>query len=75
MFGAVRGAILDILNKINRADFHLNRYEVKIPIRDHVKLKKCMLGAESKLHHAIFSADFTSLLLASRHQGLLRKKL
>jgi hypothetical protein len=38
MFRAIRGAILDILNKINRADFFLNRHEVKIPIRAHLKL-------------------------------------
>jgi hypothetical protein len=68
VFRAVRGAILDILSKINRADFFLNRHEVKIPIRAHVKLQKLMLGAESKLH-AIFSTDFTSL-----HQGLLGTK-
>jgi hypothetical protein len=47
MFRAVRGVILDILNKINRADFFINRHEVKIPIRAHVKLQKLMLGAES----------------------------
>jgi hypothetical protein len=69
MFRAVRGAILDILNKINWADFFLNRYKVKIPIRAHVKLQKLIPGAESKLD-AIFSADFISL-----HQGLLGKKL
>jgi hypothetical protein len=58
MFRAVRGAILDILNKINQADL-LNRHEVKIPKREpmlHVNLQKLMLGAESKLH-AIFSTD------------------
>jgi hypothetical protein len=59
---------LDILNKINRAEFFLNRHEVKFPITAHVKLQKLMLRAESKLH-AIFSADFISL-----HQGLLGKK-
>jgi hypothetical protein len=69
MFRAVRGAILDILNKINRADFFLNCHEVKIPISAHVKLQKLILGAESKLH-AIFSTDFISL-----HQGLLGKKM
>jgi len=68
MFGAVRGAILDILNKINRADFHLNRYEVKIPIRDHVKLKKCMLGAESKLYIIPFSQLISHP--CSLHQGI-----
>jgi hypothetical protein len=64
MFRAVRGAILESLNKINQANFFLNSHEEKIPIRAHVKLKKIMLGAESKLH-AIFSTDFISL-----HQGL-----
>jgi len=56
----VRGAILDILNKSNRADFVLNSHKVKLPIRAHVKLKKSILGAESKLR-GIFSTDFISL--------------
>jgi len=63
----VRGAILDILNKSNRADFVLNSHKVKLPIRAHVKLKKSILGAESKLR-GIFSTDFISL-----HQKLWTK--
>jgi hypothetical protein len=52
-------------NEKKSGRFFLNRHEVKIPIRPHVKLQKLTLGAESKLH-AIFSTDFISL-----HQGLL----
>ena len=68
MFRAVRGAILDSLNKINRAVLFKLPLS-KNPHKAHVKLQKLILGAESKLH-AIFSADFISL-----HQGLLGKKL
>jgi len=47
---AVRGAILQNVSKINRVDLFLNRHNVKIPIKIHVKFQNLIPGAESRLH-------------------------
>jgi hypothetical protein len=60
---------MEILNKINRANFFKSPRGKSPHKSPHVKLQKLMLGAESKLH-AIFSTEFISL-----HQWLLGKKL
>jgi hypothetical protein len=69
---AVRGAILQNVSKINRVDLFLNRHDVKIPIRSHVKFQKLIPGAESRLH-AIYS-QLISYPYIRGSRALLEKK-
>ena len=65
LFRAVRGAILDILNKFNRADFFWIAMRGKTPQKiAHVKLQILMLEAELKLHMPFSQLRFH--ILASR---------